>query len=229
MDRKTLHAIKCQPLSTVVTEAFICPACAIVDRDSNRYTVGYPCPRCSEPSKAGHAYFPLAAATIVDLTQQLFHSQPAFPNHPTCNPQIGIIIYFTTFSDLLLEHLLRVLMTAKQVASKEQDSILKTNLSRRGRIQKVFASHAGMSFAEAVREAASARGVDYNNTVKFCREVSIRRNNLVHEGVTWRVPGHWRERCIEELPSVADLFLALHNSLVWPVYRSTGDRFRWPS
>lgn len=229
MDRRKLHTIRLQPLSTLVTNALVCSFCSIVDRDTLRMTVGYPCPCCGHPSKGGCAYFPIAAHAMVDLMQANCHYDPPTRSPLSGDLRIGTLVYFTAFIDVLLEHFLRVVMTAKGVPGGEQDATLMNNLTRKRRMRRVFASVVGTTFPSALRQLAQSSRGDFNPVVEFCREVADKRNDIVHEGVTWQIPPTLPYRCLDESLRLAQLFIELHNEFVFPIYRGSGNAYRWPA
>ena len=217
-----------QALSTLVTGAYVCPACAIVDWHLDRMTVDYPCPTCGSPSTGARSYFPIQAHGLVDLMQLILHS-PSKPKSPLVVRQdIGVVVFFCTFLDVLLEHFLRVLMTAMDLSGAVQDRMLHDNRYHGQRLDRVFPALLDSKFSAAVADLGSASGHDWQPTLDFCKRAILARNSLIHGGQTWSVESTMPRECVDQSQEVSSLFVALHNRYVRPLYSAKGAPYCEP-
>ncbi len=210
--------IRDQGLSSLIGMYFVCKRCNVVDRDYKRMNNRRPCPRCGLPSDAARLYFPVSALSVMDLIQEFYQASPPtrqqsefFRNIPTNSHHLAVIIFFCTFFDMLLEHFLRQRMISAQLPLQIQDRLLEDNLYSPQRMERLFPTLTGNKWTAAVVLMRSRAELDYEASVAFYQQVRSVRNRLIHEGAKWIVPDDMPTHCIEHLPSVVNLFAALHN------------------
>jgi len=218
-----------QRLSTLVAMEFlVCQNCAFVDEDSERMRKGYPCPVCEAPSVGGFPYFPSSIRDVLDMMQSAFHrglTTPPFvdstvgtPTQTADGSRLATIIYFSTLSDLLLEHFLREIASARDVTSPVVEYLLRETPYTRGRIEKLFPLLTQTKFGKAVSLVSNRTQRDYATIVTLAKDTNAKRNDLLHAGDKWAIAAGLPEECIDRSPELFELFASLHNEFVHPIY-----------
>lgn len=147
--------IKHQSLGLVLADFHICQHCHIVDRDSNRIKVGYPCPNCGTPSPAGRMYFNVSVHSLINLMQEFFHKDQSKLETPEDelfdevsqkkSSKLAVIIFFATLREVLLENLLYDLMIAQNLPGNVCKRLFSDSITHKQRLEKLFPSLAGVT------------------------------------------------------------------------------------
>jgi hypothetical protein len=230
-----LSEIRHQSLHTLVTKAYVCAGCAIVDSNDERYRVGFECPCCGDKSHGALSYFSLPVHAVVDLMQEVFHlgldapmgsSARAEPSESATNHRLAIVVYYSTFSELLLEHTIRELMIARNVRRAIQDRMLVDHPFAKARVEKLFPALADMKWKDAIVQVSIA-DTSFSEIVAFTVEVITARNTFLHQGNRWAVRETLPRECINATRALVNLHVALHNAFIQPIYAATSRRYHW--
>jgi hypothetical protein len=220
-----------QPLGPLVDVFNVCQSCGVVDADRERARVGHPCARCGTKSKGALAYFGLPANALIDLMQESFHQKPRATQGGRALAkddvhQLAVIIYFCTLGEVLLDHFLREVMYALRIPSAVQERLLSDNSFSRERVDKVFPSLVGEKWKAVIKELSGNSKLNYEQTVKFYREVVNARNLFLHQGNRWAVPKSMPEGCMEGIWPLMNLYVSLHNRYVPALYADQNRKYR---
>lgn len=224
--------ITAQPLSTLVSDFYVCQSCSIVDADNNRMLVGSPCATCGAKSEGGLAYFDLSADALVDLMQESFHYKSTSRNM-SGSPLVGnnvhrlaVVIYFCTLGEVLLEHFLREIMYALNIPNGVQERILNDSLFARERVEKVFPSLVGEKWKAVLKDLSKNSKLNFEKTVEFYLRVANARNEFLHRGNQWAIPESMPEECMEEIWPLINLYVLLHNRYVPAMNAKQNRKYR---
>src|SRR4051794_18096927 len=102
--------------------------------------------------------------------QESFHQEPTRSDRSLIGGnanKLGVVVYFCTLGEVLLEHFLRELMCALQLPTGVRDRILNDNLFSKERVEKVFPSLVGEKWNAVVKELCKSSKLDYEETVRF--------------------------------------------------------------
>ncbi|HEX8843475.1 MAG TPA: hypothetical protein VF791_02470 [Pyrinomonadaceae bacterium] len=220
-----------QPLGTLIDIFYVCQSCGIVDSDSERGAVGTPCAHCGAKSKGGLSYFGLPVDALINLMQESFHQKPrqTKSGHSLVRDnvhQLAVVIYFSTLGEVLLEHFLRELMWAFQIPTGVRERVLNDNLFSRERVEKVFPSLVNEKWNAVIKELSKNSKLDYEKTVKFYLQVVNARNQFLHRGSKWAISKSMPEECMEEIWSLMNLYVKLHNRYVPAIYADQKRKYR---
>ena len=216
----TLAEIDTQAASTLVCDYLICRDCGIIDRDHSRMRVGSLCSTCGGVSKAGRLPFPQNVRTLVDLVQQAYHSTA--PIGPNSNPQvtdIGTVILFCTLREALLNSFLLTHLRSQRVPESLLKKLLSDNKLAAQKFNGLFPSVVGFRWEEAVEAASNYGGMDFASASKLMREAATIRNEFLHDGRGWAATREFATTCVNAMPSLVALFVALHNVYIHPMQR----------
>ncbi len=225
-----------QQLSSVTTMSYLaCAKCGVVDTENERMRKGFVCPICGTASRGGCNYFPMAATFVVNMMQSTFHAGQKSPhflrnkdgqeNREVADYQLAVIIYFSTVTDLLIEKLLEELGRVKNTPYDVIRFLLDEHRFTRSRLERIFPLFADRKWKVALSDACAVSDSDFNSIDAFVRSVEDRRNTLLHEGYKWSIPKEMPRDCIDRLPELLSLFVALHNLLVHPRYLSSDENY----
>lgn len=212
-----LAEIDGQAASTLVCDFMICERCGTVDRELSRMVVNSTCPACHRPAGVARLYYPINAHILVDLVQQSYHSDA--PINPVSGPQapaLGAILFFCTLREVLLNHFLLTLLRAQQVPAPLIEKLLDDNKLARQKFAGLFSAVVGKSWKEAVLEASTFEGTDFQPVSELMLEAATIRNEFMHEGTGWAATRDVATNCINSLFTLFSLFVALHNIHVRP-------------
>lgn len=213
----TLAEINTQDASTLVCDYMICKRCGIVDRERARMVVDSPCPVCHQPAGVAQLYFPINVHILVDLVQQAYHSYA--PVGPIAGPQahtIGPVLFFCTLREGLLNHLLLALLRAENTRPALIEKLLSDNKLPSQKFSGLFEAAMGRSWMDAVKDASTADAESYASVSELMQKAAQARNLFVHEGVGWTVTREFATECVNGMPMLFKLFVALHNLYVRP-------------
>ncbi len=213
--------IKHQKLSTLLSFFMICTSCEIVDRDDERITVGYKCPRCEVAGNGGRNYFPTSVHSLIDLMQEFYHLKndadedlEVPSNQKEENHQLAVVILFCTLVEVLLQHFLERLMSKMELPQKIQERLLNDNMNVQQRVQKLFPTLTGAEWNETIEKLSEGVELDYFETIKFCKYAAKKRNLFLHRGNKWAIPKDMPEKCIRQIWPTVNLFISLHNEFI---------------
>ncbi len=213
--------IKHQKLSTLLSFFMICTSCKIVDRDDERITVGYQCPRCGVAGSGGRGYFPMSVHTLIDLMQEFYHLKQN-PDEDSVKPstqsegnhRLAVVILFCSLVEILLQHFLEGLMNKMGLSQKIQERLLNDNLTEQQRIQKLFPSLINAKWKETLENLNKQVELDYIEAIEFYKHVVEKRNIFLHRGNKWAIPKDMPEKCIHQIWPIINLFVSLHNEFI---------------
>ncbi|MFN7677853.1 MAG: hypothetical protein ACK5QW_04560 [Cyanobacteriota bacterium] len=211
-----------QHLSTLVCDHFICQACGIIDRDPERMRVGHRCPTCSAEERRRRLAFHANISLLVDLMQEVFHSEAPALFHDRSSPQgsdINTVLIFCSLREALLTNFLVENLLAKRVDHELIKRLLADNKSTSQRMEKLFPSVVGAKWEAAVTQLSQTNSVNYEDVSSFIREAASVRNRFIHEGIPWGMTRDLSKRCINSMGKMVSLFVALHNEYTHPVIR----------
>lgn len=214
----TLSEIDSQDASTLVCDFMICARCGIVDRERSRIRVDSPCPTCRQPAGVARLYYPVSIHILVDLVQESYHSYARVG--PISGPQtstIGPILFFCTLREALINHLLIEHMRAQRTKQSLIERLLDDNKLAHQKFGALFNAVVGTSWAESVREASLHDGTDYQTISNLMKLTASIRNDFLHEGTGWSATRELATECVDRLPQLFRLFVALHNVYVRPL------------
>src|ERR1700690_2876089 len=191
-----------QSWTDFIHDYYYCQSCGLVDRDVDRMQVGHPCKRCGARSPAALSYFDMTIAAVADLIGDLYPlldpsslaQTDQVVNHPESN-RLGVLVFFCTLGEVLLEHFLQRCMVNMKIPRKLQQKLLNDNLFAKQRISQLFPILVNASWADAVKVASHNSGIDFQTTVKFYLEATEKRNLLLHLGNKWAVPPDMAKGC----------------------------------
>jgi hypothetical protein len=215
-------------ISTLVGEFSVCRECKVVDTFMERIRVGTPCPDCLSPSKGGLTYFDMAIIGLVDLIQEAYNAIPPsagegdFPENPEMAHSISVVVFFSTLREALLARLVNELMIQNNLSSELSDRLNKDYSTHNERLFKLFPVLAGVSWEEAIQIIKIQSGRDFSSVSDALKEIADIRNSFIHKVHYFGITYHDASKCIENLYSTFELFVALHNLLIHSKQK-TGD------
>jgi hypothetical protein len=216
-DEMRVEEIDDFPLSHVLTY-FDCAECRVVDRALERGVVGHPCGRCGRPSSGGHHYFPFSVPVLIDLIQHHYHlPEQTVTDSVLVAPdahRLSVVVFFCSLVEVLLQHFLVVGQRAKDVPMGTIRNTLRQTQYVAPRLKKLFPLVAGRSWKDALKELPKVDGRSATEVAVFCRRAAVARNHFLHAGNRWAIPAPMPLECVQHLPGVLELFVALHNQYV---------------
>jgi hypothetical protein len=75
----------------------------------------------------------------------------------------------------------------------------------------LFTSILGQKWDEAVTEASKHAGEDFESVSQLMKQAASIRNEFLHEGTAWSATLDVATACVDSMPALASLFVALHN------------------
>ncbi len=217
----TLADIDHQPASTLACSHMICASCSVVDCNLDRMVRSHVCTACGEPGEGGRLYFPISIHILVDLIQQAYHSQA-----PTVTPRgpnghdVGTVLYFCTLREALLNHFLKENLKAQKVPAPLIEKLLNDNRLAGQKFGELFSSVTGKKWANAVADASASTGQPFEPVSLLMRQAAQLRNSFLHEGDALPMTRLMSTQCINAVPNMVDLFVALHNEFIRALPRS---------
>jgi len=206
--------IKDQELSTLIANYLMCDNCKIVDRDQNRITVGYKCPNCKKDGEGGRMFFSYRFAGLVDTIQEFYHYKSNSINNNNENTHhLSVLIFFSTIGEVLFDEFLQELMMEMQIIPNLIEKLLFDNQSMYKK-KDLFKTLTNSDIKKDLKFLHNNSDYDYNKILDFYIEVRNTRNKILHRGYSWFGPENMPEDCINNLPGLLDLFVALHNKYI---------------
>ena len=213
----SLADIDNQPASIVVCSHLICASCAVVDRDRGRMKRGHVCSICGVPGEGGRLSFPISIHILVDLIQQAYHSHS--PTGPLGGPNgedVGTVLYFCTLREALLNHFLVGHLRTQKVPVSIIEKLLDDNRLASQKFGGLFASTIGKKWSEAVAHVSVSTRTQFEPVSQLMRRAAELRNLFLHEGAAWSMTRDFSTECINNVPTMVKLFVALHNDFIHP-------------
>jgi hypothetical protein len=197
-----------------------CEHCDSVVNELGMDEVGKPCPICGVPWQGAHGYFPLTVGTLVGLIQQAYHSPahmvrfvgPADKRTPAT--RLAALVFYCTLGEVLMQYFLTRLMNKQHVPRHLQDRLLQDNQSLNLRRTRLFRAVTGDTWDAALRVLREGDFGDFGQVAALHKEAVEVRNRLLHHGHRWTVPADLPRQCVDNLPALLHLFVALHNHYI---------------
>jgi hypothetical protein len=215
-----LSSIDTQDASTLVCNHLECVSCGVIDRDYARSRRGHLCGTCGSPSEAGRLAFPISIHILVDLVQQAFHSTA--PVGPISGPQvggIGTVLFFCTLREALLNWFLSRHLLVQRVPERLREKLMDDNKLASQKFGDLFTSVVGERWNEAVSKASAYDEREYLAISELMRQAAAMRNEFLHEGTAWTASPDFAETCVNGLPDLVSLFVALNNVYIHALRR----------
>lgn len=220
----SLAEIDNQDISTLVCDFMICKRCGEVDRDHSQMRTNSLCPVCEKPAGVARLYYPINIHILVDLVQQAYHSYaPVGPISGPQAPAIGTILYFCTLREALLNHFLLEFLRAENVKTSLIEKMFDDNKLASQKFTSLFSAVVGKRWSDAVGEASAHDVNDYRPVSDLMKSAANIRNEFLHEGTGWSATRDVATECVNSLPALFGLFVALHNIYIRPLL-ANGDR-----
>jgi len=215
-----LAEIDTQDASTLVCDYLVCGNCGIIDRDHSRMRKGSKCSTCEKESEAGRLAFSINIRILVDLVQQAYHSTaPVGPISGPQVPNIGTVLLFCTLREALLNGFLINRLRAQHVPKPLMEKLLGDNRLASQKFGELFTSVVGCKWENAVAEASRYTAGDFTSASNLMRDAATIRNEFLHEGRAWQATREFATNCVNAMPLLVGLFVALHNLYVHPLQR----------
>jgi hypothetical protein len=149
---------------------------------------------------------------LVDLVQQAYHSSSTASQlgGPSSN-DISTLLYFCTLREALLDSfLLRGLRTQK-TGQRVIERLFQDNRMARQKFGGLFTATTGTTWDRAVNLVSSRVGQPFEQVSKLMKQATELRNSFVHEGTAWSITNELSTSCLNSVPTMVELFVALHN------------------
>jgi hypothetical protein len=164
--------------------------------------------------------FPISIHILVDLVQQAYHSSA--PVGPISGPQvagIGTVLFFCTLREALLSVFLLNHLRAQHIPQTLIDKLFDDNKLANQKFGDLFTSIVGDKWNDAVVKASALAAADFREASELMRSAATMRNEFLHEGHAWEASDAFARSCVNAMPQVISLFVALHNVYVYPKLR----------
>lgn len=221
-----LESIKYDNLSVKAMEYYQCEHCRVVDKEDYRLTVGAPCRVCQKPGEGPMPFFDVAIVSIIGLIQEAFCAIPEAPKNVWEYPEESerahsgaTIVFFCTLKELLLERFLDHYAYALKLPKGVIKRLQEDNDSHSRRLNNLFPSLIGLTWEKAIAAIDPSGEKRYADLSTFLKDVSDKRNRLLHVGADWDMTKPMAETCIRYLFPLLELYVQLHNSFVHPLYK----------
>ena len=217
-----------QKLGLVLADFSAWQFCYIVDKDQERSRVGYKCPVCKYPSPAGRSHFNISTYSLINLTQEAFHSKSGLyedrEGSRTDAHNISVLLFFCALREVVLNHFVSKLCVAQGKSLEEHDKLLKNNKSYDRKRKKLLPSLVGCKWNELVGKVNNLVEFDCLELNDFLKNVSDKRNLFVHVGPGNLIDRALAEECIRHISPLLYFYVTLHNEYVHPYYFSQGQK-----
>jgi hypothetical protein len=215
-----LCEIEGQDASTLVCSHLICKHCGVIDYDYTRLQRGAVCSVCKNEGDCGRLAFSTNVHVLVNLVQKAYHSKtpPDVVGGPAAQ-DIGTVLFFCALREMLLTNFIVQLLRAQKIPEHIIEKLLDDNKLAGQKFGDLFASVVGVRWSNAVLKAEKYVEVDFQSTSTLMREAAQKRNLFLHEGKAWSVSREFATSCVNAMPFLSALFVALHNIYVHPLIR----------
>lgn len=206
------------PTSALVDYS-VCPSCHIVSRGHRKKAREEKCPRCGAPLDGEKLFFPRSAVSLVCLMEEIISLSAGGAGGavPSALPQHragGVVILYCTLVEVLLQSFLEKFMGKAGIPEKVQIKLFKDNVSVTRRIWELFLAITDVEWKDAVRMLRTSYGVKVLAIVKFYGRATEARNRFFFGGLDAPVPDDLPAQCLEQIPPLLSLFVALHNEYI---------------
>ena len=226
--------IKHKSLGLALDNFYVCQICHIVDNDHDRLEIGHPCSNCGKPSPAGQSYFGLQVYSLLTLKQEFYHSKQIITDETgeaqelewIGNVKLPVIIFFTTFREVLLKKLLNELFLAMDLPKEINERLLPDSPTHKQRLDKLFKTLTGKKWKNALGMVSKEQNFDFIALSDFVEKIVNARNTFLHTGMKWAIKEEMAKECLNNTYHLLNLYAALHNRYVVPHYKpqdSTGS------
>ena len=213
-----LSEIDTQDASTLVCNHMICKHCGVIDRDSERMRVGSTCKTCDKVSNGGLLAFPINIHMLVDLVQQAYHSKPLVSQiYGAQSPAISTVLFFCALREVLINKFLEEHLLAKKMPKSYIQENLNDKTFLRKKFTTLFTSTIGVKWDRAIEQASQQRNINFSSTSDFMQNAADTRNKFLHRGHTFLITYEFATDCVNTMPLVIELFVALHNLFTYPL------------
>ncbi|MDS3860193.1 hypothetical protein RIF25_05180 [Thermosynechococcaceae cyanobacterium BACA0444] len=207
-----------QEISTLICDYLICQNCSFIDRDRDRYRRGEKCKVCGLANDAGRLAFHLNISTLVNLINEAYHSKSAIENlYRPESKNISILILFCTLREALINDFLLQNMRANQLPKSIIYKLLDDNKMTHQKFNDLFSVITGDKWDKAIANISEIKSIDFCDVSTLMKEASRMRNKFLHDGSAWAIPPDYGKTCMDALPSLMALFVALHNLYTHPL------------
>jgi len=211
-----------QRLSEVLADFRICPHCSLVDANPTRAQAGHKCNSCNKRADAGSPlYFTSNVLSLVDLMQELFHLKTdgalaigGGDGGRRNGHHLVLVILFCTLTEVLFQQFLEECMSRMGLQAKIQDRLLRDNLYMHQRMKRLFPTLTGDTWMDSAKQLGRRGKQNFEKTVRFYEQASEVRNEFLHRGGDWVIPGDMPEQCLRQIKPLLIFFVDLHNEYV---------------
>jgi hypothetical protein len=211
-----------QRLSRVLATFWICPHCGTVDAHPGRAAPDHKCGQCGERANGlSPAYFTSNVLSLIDLMQELYHLKadnalqlPAPENGKRNGHHLVLVILFCTLTEVLFQQFLEECMGRMGLQSKIQDRLLRDNLYMHQRMKRLFPTLTGVTWMDTAKQLGRRNKQNYEKSARFYEQASEVRNEFLHRGGDWVIPGEMPEQCLRQIKPLILFFVDLHNEYV---------------
>ena len=141
-----------------------------------------------------------------------YHSQA--PTAPLNSPQgqdVGTLIYFCTLREALLDHFLIETLKFQKVPVSLIEKLLEDNKLANQKFGGLFTSATGLKWEDAITRISKGSNIPFKTVSQLMRSAAELRNTFLHEGAAWAITRELSTECMNAVPNMVDLFVALHN------------------
>jgi ABC-type Na+ transport system ATPase subunit NatA len=134
-------------------------------------------------------------------------------------PSIGTVLFFCTLREALLNTLLLNHLRSQKVPTRLIERLLEDNKLAGQKFGELFTSVIGVKWKVAVSHASSHTSIDFEPVSNLMLRAAEIRNEFLHEGRGWGATLEFATECMNSMPALVGLFVALHNGYVHPMLR----------
>jgi hypothetical protein len=135
------------------------------------------------------------------------------------NSGLAVVIFFVSLREVLMVNFIQELLNAHNVPDNVYDYVLSDSPTHSHKMNKLFPALAGLSWKKAVKKINEHGEIDYEELDRFVERIVKARNEFLHSGVKYAIHEDMPQACLENIWSLLNLYVALHNTYVFPVYQ----------
>lgn len=216
----TLTKIRDRRVSFIIANHQHCGYCMKVDCDMGRLTKSYKCPICNKPSDTSLPFFDMDIGMIIDLIQEASQGRPrkkfSVPIHAH---SLSALILFCTLREVLLDRLIERLMKMHGLPDTVRQRLDDDNKNYNQRRDRLMPSLIGTkNWKDSICHLQNKTKKKYGDIDDFLKKASERRNEILHEGLTWTSEPDFTKDCLGKILPLIDLYVDFHNIFIHPVY-----------
>jgi hypothetical protein len=110
------------------------------------------------------------------------------------------------------------MIIALKIPEKGHEIILNDNQTHSSKMNSLFPALVGVTWKKAITEINKSDEIDYAATDKYVKQVADARNAFLHKGQKYAINAEMPEACLNNIWPLLNIFVALHNKYVFPVY-----------